>query len=158
ASQLSHPERLRDPHKLVCHVQIYESLSEQRVDEFFESIQRGETKNTPIQPLVEETIAVLGLAPFFHGRPRAAMHGPKVHGRVKPYERFFSMRVSSDPTADIETANSIKRATPLTTKNQPVDMAPQTNVSAATIPSRLKEIPLRFQNPWEFQSTREEAL
>src|SRR5580765_2763880 len=98
ASQLSHPERLRDPHRLACHVQIHESLIEQRADEFFEAIQRDAATNVPICPLDSDAIAALGLAPFLQRHPHPVMRAPMVPGFVQPFERFFSLRVTSDPT------------------------------------------------------------
>jgi hypothetical protein len=161
ASQLSHPERLRDPHRLACHVQIYESLLEQRADEFFEAIQRDAAPRIPIRPLDSEAIAVLGLAPFLQRHPHPVVRASRAPSFIQPFERFFSLRVISDPTADAST--SAKATKPAVSNDEVASRVPERPVQSAIpvatdVSPRLKEIPHRFQNPWEFQLTRDEAL
>lgn len=161
ASQLIHPERLRDPHRLACHVQIHESLIEQRADEFFEAIQRDAATNVPICPLDSDAIAALGLAPFLQRHPHPVMRAPMVPGFVQPFERFFSLRVTSDPTADASAPAQTPK--PAVANEKVASRVPETSAQsnapvASQVSKRLTEIPQKFQNPWEFQSTRDEVL
>lgn len=160
ADQLSHPERLRGPHRLACHVQVYQALIEQRADEFFAAVQGNGPREIPIRPLTEEAIALLGLAPFLSGAPRPATQAPKIPGTVQRFEHFFTMRIASDPTADA--ASAVKASAPvaadITPKNQVAEAPAKASAPSVSIPARLAEIPSRFQNPWEFPKSRDEVL
>ena len=159
APQLAHSERLRDVHRLACHVQIYEALALQRAYEFHEAIQRVGHGNIPLQPLTEEVIAILDLSQFLARHPRPPQDAPREPGYVLPYECFYSFRVNSDPTA-IATAQT-RTAAPT-----PRSVTPDVNGAASAPPdaspavatSLRRDIPERFQNPWEFQFGRDEVM
>jgi hypothetical protein len=159
APQLAHPERLRDLHRLACHVQVYEALRQQRMDEFLEAIGREGHKNIPIQPLTEESIAILGLKEFVARNPRLLRNPSRESGYVLPFECFYSLQVGSDPTAEKgatkeESTSMGQRAeTECTTRVPASPSVPQPK------PSSLRHcIPERLQTPWEFQFSRDEVL
>jgi hypothetical protein len=159
APQLAHAERLRDLHRLACHVQIYEALARQRADEFLEAIQCADHQNIPVQPLTEETIATLGLTEFLVRHPRPSQDARREPGYVLPYECFYSVRISSDPTAELATQAPVGTSTSCDAARNvaPAAPAPATSTQAAG-PSPRRAIPERFQNPWEFRFGRDEVL
>ncbi len=159
APQLAHSERLRDLHRLACHVQIYEALAQQRADEFLEAIQRAGHGNISVQPLTEEVIAMLGLSQFLARHPRPPQGAPREPGYVLPYECFYSLRVNSDPTTEAAVQTRDAPSTPRSVTpnvNSAASAPPGASPAAAT--SLRRDIPERFQNPWEFQFGRDEVM
>jgi hypothetical protein len=152
-SQLAHPERLRDLHRLACYVQVYEPLTQQRTDEFLEAIQRERQKSIFIKPLTEESIAILGLKEFLARHPRPPHNRSRESGYVRPFECFYSLQVSSDPTAEGATSQQANASSEGASRVPGSPSFPQTK------PSSLRHnIPERFQTPWEFQFSRDEVL
>jgi hypothetical protein len=159
APQLAHADRLRDLHRLACHVQIYEALAQQRADEFLEAIQCAGHQNIPIEPLTEESIAMLGLKEFLAQHPRPPQDSLREPGYVLPFECFYSLRISSDPTAETVEATETAASTARNTGGKSIIAAPVPASSPqAKEPSSRRDIPERFQNPWEFQFGRDEVL
>lgn len=159
APQLAHPERLRDLHRLACYVQVYEALAHQRADEFLEAIQCAGHPNIPIEPLTQESIAILGLQEFVQRHlclPKGPLREP---GYVLPFECFYSVRVGSDPTAETVEATKTGISEGRNARSECTPVAPaQANSSQGKAPSSCRGIPERFQNPWEFQFSRDEVL
>jgi len=156
AAQLAHPERLREEHRLACHLQIYQALVPQRADEFLEALE-GVGKALSVQPLLPEVIRALGLAEFLARHPRPPERVGQDPGHVLANEYFFSLRIASDPTAG---ATRPAETTPAAVRANAVPV-PAKAVSPAAVPAAaplVREIPERFLNPWEFRASREEAL
>ncbi len=157
--QLAYPERLRDLHRLVCYVQVYQALTRQRADEFLEAIHGADNQNIPMEPLSEESVVLLELKEFLAQHPRPLRNPLWDPGYVLPFECFYSLRISSDPTADKNEArepgvSQVQKTEPESTVALPRVAAPQQNQG----PSSNRSIPERFQNPWEFQFSRDEVL
>jgi hypothetical protein len=159
APQLGHPERLRDVHRLACYVQVYEVLRQQRAHEFLEAIKRDGQMNVHIQVLSEESSAILGLKEFVARHPRPPRNPLRESGDVLPFECFYSLQVSSDPTAGRMEA---REAGALTARGSDEECNPPAPPAASSpqpkTPSLCRNIPERFQNPWEFQLSRDEVL
>ncbi len=136
ASQLSHPERLRDGHRLDCHVQVYEATTPMRL--------RSITDVGPLCPLTKEIAARLALNDLV-GEPnrRPVRPAPDV---VVPGERLFLLKPIDDPT--------------LATSAQPSEPpAPRPAVQQPErVPAPRTTIPERFLKPWELRLDREDAL
>jgi len=159
ASQLAHAERLRDLHHLACHVQIYEALARQRADEFLEAIQCAGHQNIPIEPLTEESIAMLGLKELLARHPRPPQDSLREPGYVLPFECFYGLRISSDPTAETVESTGAAASTARDVGSESAVAGPVPPGSQqANAPSSPRDIPKRFQNPWEFQFDRDEVM
>jgi len=123
--QMAHPERLRESHRLACFLQVYEALVRQP---------SAMLAAARFLPLTTETEAKLALPP-------AKTEAPAVEPRselVLPNQRFFRLRMKSDPTRD-----------PIT--------GPCTRRQNERLPMR-RSIPERYLNAWGFRFSREEVL
>jgi hypothetical protein len=160
APQLAHPERLRDLHRLACHVQVYEALAQQRADEFFEAIQTAGHRDVAIQPLTEEVIVELGLKEFLTRRPRPAQDTLRDPTFVRPFDCFFSLRVTVDPTAQAAAQSEADSASTGQDHGEAsrVTAPAPTGSPTGAAPTLRRDIPERFQKPWEFQFARDEVL
>jgi hypothetical protein len=158
--QLAHPERLRDTHRLACNLQVYESVRHQSMDELFEAIQRGERSSVAIESLTEQAVARLELAGFLARRPQPPIVAQRKPGFVYPFDRFFRLSVTSDPTRQVTNASqptARPQAAPLV--SPPLAESPPLASAAPTVTTGAKrEIPERFQRPWEFKAGRDEVL
>lgn len=141
ASQLAHPERLRDAHRLPCHVQVYELTAPQKFDAIAAAIFGNAGSSGRLQPLTHDVVMHLQLGSFLPAPPRIPHLGPRESGVVLPGERLFCLQVAGDPTAEENTEPS---AAPM---HEPI--------SHQALKTRIPE---RFARPWEFQIGREEAL
>jgi len=142
-------------------VQIYQALIQQRADEFLETIQGRGKQNILIEPLTEESVAMLELQELLAGHPGPFRDPQRDPDHVLPFECFYSLRISCDPTADkaeaSEPHDSQVRITGAesTPANPGKTANPQDQASS---PNSSRGIPERFQNPWEFQFSRDEAV
>jgi hypothetical protein len=141
APQLAHPERLRDAHRLPCHVQVYEAAAPQKFDAVSAAIFGNAGPSGRLQPLTHDVMMHLQLGPLLPAPPRIPHPGPRESGVVLPGERLFCLQVAGDPTAE-ESPEPPAAAT-----REPVSH-----------PALKTSIPERFLKPWEFQISREEAL
>jgi hypothetical protein len=154
ASQLAQPARLRDLHRLPCHVQVFEATAPQLIETLARMILGDQAGPVELQPLTPAVVAQLGLAPFL---PAPANVPPFTPGRgaVGPGQRFFRLTVASDPTANPPQPQSVPRVSPspaVATPNGKVPVPP-------TAPSARKtEIPALLLRPWEFRHTRDETI
>lgn len=159
APQLAHPERLRDLHRLACYVQVYQALTRQRADEFLETIQGSVSQNIPMEPLTEESIAMLELKELLARHPRSLQNPLRDPGHVLPFECFYSLRLRSDPTAEkVEAAAAVVPGPPDKAGQTISTAAAPTNPAHAEAASSRRGIPERFQHPWEFRFSRDEVL
>jgi hypothetical protein len=139
ASQLAHPERLRDGHRLPCYVQVFEATIPQRFEQLAAAI-FGKAAPRRLQLLTPSLAMQLELAPILP--PSQAPHpAPRSPGMLLPGDRVLYLLVESDPTAD----QAVAQNTPAT---------------SGVVPGRVlrTSIPERLARPWEFQIDREEAL
>jgi hypothetical protein len=141
--QLAHPERLRDVHRLPCHVQVFEATTTQHVEKLATAILGDAASPAQLQPLTNAAVVQLQLAPALLP-PVHRLRGPahRAPGMVFGGERVFHLQLASDPTAD-----------ELDTQPEPTNQL----LPAPAEPLKTS-IPDRFLRPWEFQLSREEAL
>jgi hypothetical protein len=85
--QIAHPERLRDSHRLLCFLQIYEALTRQPA---------ATLAAARFQPLTTDVEAKLAVPPAQDEVP-PVQPGSQL---VLPHQRFFRLRAASDPTRD----------------------------------------------------------
>ena len=100
ASQLAHPERLRDAHRLPCHVQVYELTAPQKFDAIAAAIFGNAATSGRLQPLTHEVVMHLQLGPLLPAPPRIPRQGQRESGVVLPGERLFCLQLAGDPTAE----------------------------------------------------------
>jgi hypothetical protein len=140
ALQLTHPERLRDTHRLPCQAQVFELTAPQQVDQVAAAI-FGDAAPGQLLPLTASAVLQLQLAPVLPPPSRVPRSGPRTAGMLLPGDRVFHLHLANDPTAE--------EAEP---QCPPEKTQPSSAVALKTT------IPERFAKPWEFQATREEAL
>ena len=151
ASQLSHPARLRDSHRIPCHLEVFEALALQRVDALARAI-LGETAGpTDLQPLTPALVAQLELAELLPAPTRVPPFSPE-QGSVRPGQRFFRLTIANDPTASAAPAQAANAAT-----GDPLTSTPAETPGPAVSP-RTTSIPVPLLQPWEFCRSREEAI
>ena len=141
APQLAHPERLRDAHRLPCHVQVYEVAAPQKFDAIAAAIFGNAAPSGRLQPLTHDVVMHLQLGPLLPAPPRIPRQAERESGVVLPGERLFCLQLAGDPTAE--------------GNPEPPAVATHEPISH---PALKTSIPERFLKPWEFQISREEAL
>jgi hypothetical protein len=152
AGQLSHPERLRDSHRLVCYVQVYEITKAQRIESLAREVFGTADSDRQLRPLTLAMATRLQLMPLLQRRPHIPPQMRRERGLLLPNDRMFRLQLINDPTAD-QGASAQNQPRP---DSQPV--ADSGQGSALASPGRRNAIPERFLKPWEFQLSREEAL
>jgi hypothetical protein len=85
--QIAHPERLRDSHRLLCFLQIYEALARQPA---------ATLAAARFQPLTTDVETKLAVPPALD-EAQPVQPGSQL---VLPHQRFFRLRAASDPTRD----------------------------------------------------------
>jgi hypothetical protein len=141
SSQLVHPERLRDAHRLQCHVQVYELIAPQKFDAVVAAIFGSAASSGRLQALTCDAVMQLQLGPILPAPPRVPPPAQRESGVVLPGERLFCLQLVGDPTAEDNPEPAAAAAHPPTLH-----------------PALKGSIPERFLKPWEFQLSREEAL
>ena len=89
ASQLAHPERLRDAHRLPCHVQVYELVAPQKFDAIAAAIFGNAATSGRLQPLTHEVVMHLQLGPLLPAPPRIPHQAQRESGVVLPRRTPF---------------------------------------------------------------------
>jgi hypothetical protein len=144
--QIAQPERLRDSHRLACHIQVYEATVAQRFDALVMAVRADAGPAAEVRPLTEEAVQRLGVVEL----RRLRGSGPRARrrpGGVLALDRVFCLRVASDPTV----------ATPGPPPTAPLSARPH-DVAGYRPGVRQTSIPERFLAPWEFPLSREEVL
>jgi len=141
APQLVHPERLRDAHRLPCHVQVYELAAPQKFDAVVAAIFGNAATLGRLQPLTHEVVMHLQVGPLLPAPLRIPRQAERESGVVLPGERLFCLQLVGDPTAE--------------ENPEPPTAATRALISHQGLKTSIAE---RFIKPWEFQISREEAL
>ena len=156
AGQLSHPERLRDSHRLSCYVQVYEITKAQRIESIAREVLGKADSDRQLCPLNLDMATRLQLLPLLQRRPHIPPQMRRERGLLLPNDRLFRLQLISDPTADRGAKNQSH------TDSQPngTSSAEVASARGSTLEARVMKnaIPERFLKPWEFQLSREEAL
>ncbi|HWY45056.1 MAG TPA: hypothetical protein VNX66_16275 [Candidatus Sulfotelmatobacter sp.] len=148
APQCANADRLRDSHRVRALVRIYEATYKQPIAAFFNSIQNEDPSPVPLQPLGEANTAKLDLGKLLPAQGRIPRPMHREQGMVLPYERFFRLVLSVDPSNETASATeTIESEAPTKSAIAPV---PQQTLRTA--------IPETYSKPWEFRFTRDEAL
>lgn len=153
--QLAHPERVRDTHRLACYLQVYEVTAAQRLESLAASVLGDAGRVSQLQLMTGPLTHQLGLTSLLRTRPRVPGNFPREAGLLLPYERVFRLQLAQDPTADNMAPSEGQSSMdfPATESFPPADVrAPD------TAPGLKTAIPERYIKPWEFKSTRDEAL
>ena len=148
--QCAHADRLRDSHRVKALVRVYEATCKQPIAAFFNDIQNEDPSPAPLQPLGEAMFAKLELANLLPAASRPLRPAHREPGIVLPYERFFRLVLSADPTTEKPAESDATEGTaPATVKNEAAPA--KQNVLRTSVPEA-------YMNPWEFRITRDEAL
>jgi hypothetical protein len=146
-SQIAHPERLRDGHRVGVRAQVYEVTRPQSLGELAEAITGDREKAPELTILTDTLVSLLGLTT--HLPPRMRRPYPPDGDTIMAHERIVRLELTSDPTASPSPgAESPARATP----------APQCDPIAPQPRADKESIPQAFLRPWEFTKSRDEVL
>ncbi len=156
-SQIMEPNRLRDDHRLLCHVEMFEMIRSQSMESFSSSLLSETGIAGQLQLLTEVMMQKLQLTEMLRYRSPVREMGTRQPGMLLPGDRVFRLILVSDPTSNRGPIHSDKpkaTAGPEGAVTQPKQgFVP----SRRSMPSKTS-IPDRFLKPWEFQLSREEAL
>jgi hypothetical protein len=145
-SQIAHPERLRENHRVAVHVQVYELTRAQRLDDLAERLFGDRSRSGELAVLTETLAAHLALPrtrpPHAPGRLERLRPAPDV---LVAQERVFRFTLASDPTGE-------EPPLPAAEEARPAASAPEAR------PPRRESVPEAFARPWEFRRSREEVL
>lgn len=145
-SQLAHPERLRDGHRVSVRAQVYELTRPQSLDEVAESI-TGHSERTSEFAILTDTLAsLLGLTPHLPPRMRRPYQQPDGETLVAN-ERIVRLQLASDPTSSTSPASEYPSAAAL-----------QRDAIGLRDRADRDSIPQAFLRPWEFTKSREEVV
>jgi hypothetical protein len=141
--QLTHPERLRDSHRLTCQAKVFELTAPQGPDQLAIKV-LGREAAGQLQLLTPAIVMQLQLGSLLP--PPQLPPAARTHGILLPGDRVFHLRLTNDPTAE-EAVPEGERAG----VNNP-------GYNDASVQRLKTKIPDNFVRPWEFQMSREEAL
>lgn len=99
-SQLAHPERLRDTHRLPCYVQVFEVGKPQRLEELALAIFGEATATQEVRLVTPAIVQQLQLAPLLPPPPRVPRPASLRSALLLPHDRVFCLEVAQDPTED----------------------------------------------------------
>lgn len=144
-AQLQHPERLRETHRLPCHVQVYESTTTQPISALAGILLGDETKAGEFVPLTAamlQPLMLVGLLP----PPRSSGRTPQ-HDKswLLAGERVVRVTVAHDPSVSLAAAAA--RPAPAAKPEpaaEPVPPAPpalKTEIPAAMIRTAAMALP-----------------
>lgn len=159
AAQLARPDRLRDGHRLPCYVQLYEITRPISLDQLASGLLQRKAGEGELQLLTLATARQLDLAalaePATHARPSR-----REPGQMLPYDRVLRLTAALDPTVDAR----FRGAETTASANDGAIAAPEEHPRAAVVQppadtalALRREVPSRYQRPWECRLTREEA-
>jgi hypothetical protein len=156
ASQVVHPQRLRDVHRLPCYVQIYEATAAQPLESLAIAVLGEATQASQFRHLTPALASKLGLIEVIETHAAIPVYGRHQPGVLKPYERAFRLQVAHDPTKD-------EPAKPEHVMSGGGRLEADQNTARLSglrrEPAGCKtRIPERFLKPWEFKLSREEVL
>jgi len=153
ASQLAHPERLRDTYRLPCYVQVLETERVVSIEELAAAHKSDNEHHARFYFLTNEIAAKLDL--ILPLRPAPPHHSRREPNTLLTHERVFRLLVANDPTVDV-TMSKNRLPTSGTKAATIVGIAKGGDPAASSTPLK-EEIPGRFVKEWEFKLTREEV-
>lgn len=156
-SQVMEPNRLRDEHRLLCRVEMFEVTHGQSM-EFFASTLLSETGIAgQLQLLTEVMMHKLQLVEVLPRRAPVRQVETRQPGMLLSGDLVFRLILVKDPTSDPRPVHHNKSKMAAGSK-EPADKV-ELRAEPVTHGTPLKtSIPERFLKPWEFQLSREEAL
>jgi hypothetical protein len=140
ASQLKHPERLREAHQLPCYVQVIEVRRPTSIPQLAKYLGEDAGQLHVLNPWMAQK---LGLASLL---PKLRRSSPSSRPLPVPGEFVCRLQIVRDPTADLD--NSLPTS----------HSAHQAASAEPSITSRRTTIPECYLKPWELKLSREEAL
>ncbi len=143
AGQVAHPERLRETHRLPCHMQVYEVQTAQPLAALAAAFVTGGGQPPSLQRLTPSLAALVGLGMLLQNRPACE----PTSDLLQPRDLVCRVQLAQDPTAQQSPPAMAVTAPPA--KESPV---------AGPGHALRRTIPERFFKPSEFQLSREEVL
>ena len=154
ASQIAHPERLREGHRVGVRVQIYEVMRPQSIDDLAESITGDRAGAAQLTLLTDRLMGLLGLTHHLPP-PMRRPHQPVDGETILAHQRVVRLLLAGDPTA----IAPAKVESPVQTSTPAPAVAAPHHEGAVTRPRADREsIPQGFLRPWEFKKSREDVL
>jgi len=157
-TQVAHPERLRDSHRLPCCLQIYEVMQAQHLESLAAALLGRESLAEQLHPLSEFLAAKLGVTALARTHARTRRYFRREPGLFLPGDFVFRLQLESDPTEDAPAEVSRAPQADSEPAQTPASKTVSGGRAAAEVPQRKNSVPARYLKPWEFQLSREEAL
>ncbi len=156
-SQVMEPNRLRDEHRLLCRIEMFELTLRQSMESFASALLSETGIAGQLQLLTEVMLHKLQLAEMFPRRSPTSQVETRQPGMLLPGDRVFRLILVSDPTSDQRPVHSGKPK--MTIGSEEAEDRPKRRSEPSSHGDSLKTvIPECFTKPWEFQLSREEAL
>ena len=147
-SQIAHPERLRDGHRVAAHAQIYDVTRPQSLAELAESITGDRARASELTVLTGRMVALLGLTQYVPP-PMRRPHQQPDGETIAAHERLVRLQLIADPTATLPA----RVESPV-----PVPAEPPSDTPVRQPGTDKDVIPQAFLRPWEFKRSREDVL
>jgi hypothetical protein len=153
AGQLTHPERLRDNHRLRCRAQVYEALAPQRCEALAAAMLGDPSLLAMLHPLTDELASKLNLSATLPPKPTRPPRRREA-GFFFAGDRLVRLLVAADPTTDgRESPRELDEAMP-----RPAPLQTRGPAQPVTDRARNAPIPQHHLKEWEFRRSREEAV
>lgn len=156
-SQVMEPNRLRDDHRLLCRVEMFEITRSQSMESFGSALLSETGIAGQLQLLTEAMMHKLQLAEMLPRRSPARQAGTRQPGMLLPGDRVFRLILANDPTSDRRSVHPGK-PNMAAGSTMPEGKAESRAEPSGYGTSLKTSIPERFLKPWEFRMSREEAL
>lgn len=159
AGQLQHPERLRENHRLPCHVQVYESTTAQPISALAGILLGDATKAGEFMPLTTamlQPLMLMGLLPPPRPSGRTPQHD---NSWLLAGERVVRVTVAHDPTVSLAATPTPAPAQPAPApKPEPAAAAAATAAVPPAPPALKTAIPETLNRAATALLSREEAI
>ncbi len=156
-SQVMEPNRMRDDHRLLCRVELFEVTRSQSMESFASTLLSETGIAGQLQLLTEVMTHKLQLTEVLGRRAPARQVETRQPGMLLSGDRVFRLILVNDPTSDRHAMRSSKPK--MAAGSKEFDDKGRSSSEPLNHDTPLKTaIPERFLKPWEFQISREEAL
>ncbi len=156
-SQVMEPNRLRDEHRLLCQVEIFEMTRSRSMESFASALLSETGIAGQLQLLTEAMMHKLQLTKVLPRSATLPSMGTRQPGMLLSGDRVFRLILVNDPTSNqgpVHPSN-LKTSTGSKKLQDKVESSAEPLNHATSLKT---SIPERFLKPWEFRLSREEAL
>ena len=151
-AQLERANRIRDAHRLPCYVQVYEIIQPVARTSITSEILGEGAGESALRLLTDVDERHLGLTGLSRGAPTS---GFRAQGQLLPNDKLLRLTVAMDPTVDdrlpsMDAPDRVRAAAVLQEMTE--------HRAASSAVDSPRDVPERYQRPWECRLSREEAV